>query len=98
MISSWWFSALLGGGIVLVSSVLRGISHHLALRANSIVDVMQTTVRGIVLRAAVVIMGLVLTLTWLPVHTIAFVSALLGALLISMGAELVTVWKRIDNA
>lgn len=98
MISSWWFSALLGGGIVLMSSVFRGVSHHLALRADSILDAMQTTLRGIILRAAIVLLGLAVILAWLPVHTLAFVSALIGALMISMGVELTTVWKRIDSA
>jgi hypothetical protein len=59
---------------------------------------MQATVRGIMLRAAIVASGLILTLLWLPVHTLAFASALLGALLLSMSIELVAVWQRIEEA
>jgi len=80
-----------------MSSAVRGVSHHLALRADSMPDAMEATLRGIMLRAVIVVMGLALTLTWLPVHTTAFVSALLGALLLSIGIELVTVWNRIDG-
>ncbi|WP_410338197.1 hypothetical protein [Longimonas sp.] len=98
MISSWWFSVLLGSGIVVLSSVVRGISHHAALQADSIPNAMQATVRGIMLRALIVVLGLILALRWLPVHTLAFVSALLGALLLSMGVELAAVWKRIEKA
>ncbi|PEN05435.1 hypothetical protein CRI93_13040 [Longimonas halophila] len=73
------------------------MSHRLALRADSLPDAMQATVRGIMLRALIVALGLILTLLWLPVHTLAFTSALLGALLLSMGVELTTVWQRIEE-
>lgn len=98
MVSSWWFGVLLGSAIVAASSAVRGMSHRLALRADSLPDAMQATVRGIMLRALIVASGLVLTLLWLPVHTPAFVSALLSALLLSMGIELATVWQRIEEA
>jgi len=98
MISSWWFGVLLGSAIVAVSSAARGVSHRLALRANSLPDAMQATVRGIMLRALIVASGLILTLLWIPVHTLAFASALLGTLLLSMSVELATVWQRIEEA
>ena len=97
MISSWWFGVLLGSAIIAVSSAVRGMSHRLALRADSLPDAMQATVRGIILRAVIVASGLILTLLWLPVHTLAFAGALLGALLLSMGIELATVWQRIEE-
>lgn len=97
MLSSWWFGALLGSGLVAASSLVRGLSHRQALDADSVSDALYATVRGILWRAGVILAGLVLTLLLLPVHAVAFASALSGCFLLSLLIEMTVVWKRTDR-
>jgi hypothetical protein len=96
-LSSWWFGILLGFGIVAAGSALRSVSHMQAMQAESVSKAMQATVRGMLWRGAFILTGFILTLLLLPVHTVAFTGALMGALTLSMIVEVTVVWKRMDR-
>lgn len=97
LLSTWWFSAILGVGIVAASTLIRVVTHRGALRASSITGATRATVRGILLRMAVVLGGLALVATMLPVHKTAFVIALVTALIVSVVLETVIIWRHTSN-
>lgn len=98
MLSSWWFSALLGAGITAAGSALRGMSHKQALEADSVSGAMHATVSGMLWRASFLVTGLVLTLLLLPVHTAAFTGALMGTFVLSLIIEMTAVWQRANDS
>ena len=97
LLSTWWFSAILGVGIVGASTLIRVVTHRGALRASSITGATRATVRGILLRMALVLGGLALAVTMLPVHKTAFVIALVTALVVSVVLEPAVIWRHTSN-
>lgn len=97
MVSSWWLGIALGMGIIGLHVGARVLTHHFALQASDRRTFLWVELGGLGGRMALVFGAVALVLLVVEVHRVAFVSTVIGLLIVSMGVETRLIIRRMER-